>query len=433
MNRLPIQWRRTLILSAAVAFAACSSSSTTNDAQIAGGTGGTTSAGSGGASAHLDAPVAGTGGSTDSGAGGSTTSGGGSTGTNNTGVDAAQADRPATGGTGGIGSPVDGAADWSGSDAPATDGTQADAPIRDSQGDSQPDVSYLGDRGTSGDAGGKIDAGQSDPYFSNVVLLMHFDGANTATTFTDVKGHVMTPNGSAQTRTAQSVFGGSSGYFDGTSAYVTAPPSDDWNFYADDFTLELFVYFSEGVASQSRIPTFLGYWGPGATDDAWQFQYNVNYYDSQNMNDLIPGDLQVCISTTGSDEVLPAVAWTPVANTWYHLAAVRHGADFMYFANGAQIGATQSLGPQGSIPDWYRLNPASNSGTWYRADAGVPANAAIHANSTAPFSIGVGIGAPGAPNPDSYFRGYIDEARITKGVARYTANFTPPTGPFPDQ
>ena len=159
MSCLPIQWRRRLILSAAVAFAACSSSSTTNDAQIAGGSGGTTSAGSGGASTHLDAAVASTGGSIDSGAGGSTTSGGGSTGTSNTGVDAAQADRPATDGTGGTGSTVDGAADWSGVDAPATDGTQADAPIRDSQGDSQSDVSYLGDRGVGSDASGGGDGG----------------------------------------------------------------------------------------------------------------------------------------------------------------------------------------------------------------------------------------------------------------------------------
>jgi hypothetical protein len=408
MNCLPIQWRRTLILSAAVAFAACSSSSTTNDAQIAGGSGGTTSAGSGGASAHLDAAVASTGGSPDSGAGGSTTSGGGSTGTSNTGLDAAQADRPATG------------------------GTQADAPIWDGQGDSQPDVSYLGDRGVGGDTDGGIDAGESDPYFSNVVLLMHFDGANTATTFTDVKGHVMTPNGSAQTRTTQSVFGGSSGYFDGTSAYLTAQPSDDWNFYAGDFTVELFVYFNGGLASQLEIPTFFSFWGPSSVNLGWQLCYDVNWTAATgSSNDTVPGTMFFIFSTTGSDEVVPAASWTPTANAWYHLAVVRHGSDFLYFANGMLIGSI-SLGGDGGVPDWTRTDPASNAGLWL-TDGGVAGNAAIHATTTSTFAIGAGVGNPGSANPQSFFNGYIDEARITKGVARYTANFTPPTGPFPDQ
>ena len=369
MNCLPIQWRRTLILSAAVAFAACSSSSTTNDAQIAGGSGGTTSAGSGGASAHLDAAVASTGGSTDSGVGGSTTSGGGSTGTSNTGVDAAQADRPATGGSGGTGSTVDGAADWSGADAPATDGTQADAPIRDSQGDSQSDVSYLGDRGVGGDTSGGIDAGESDPYFSNVVLLMHFDGANGATSFTDVKGHAVTPHGSAALSSTTSAFGGASGHFDGASGYLSLDYSDDWNFYAQDFTVEFFVYFNGGVSGQLEIPTLFSFAANSWTNwGGWQICYDANWPE----NDQVPGTVFFIFTTTGSDEVNPRAAWTPAANAWYHLAIVRHGSDFLYFVNGALIGS-QSLGPTG-VADWTRVTPGS--GPWL-TDGGVSANAAI--------------------------------------------------------
>jgi hypothetical protein len=407
MNCLPIQWRRTLILSAAVAFAACSSSSTTNDAQVAGGSGGTTSAGSGGASAQLDAAVASTGGSADSGVGGSTTSGGGSTGTSNTGGDAAQADRP------------------------ATDGTQADAPIRDSQDDSQSDVSYLGDRGVGGDTGGGIDAGESDPYFSNVVLLMHFDGANGATNFVDVKGHAVTPMGSAALATARSVYGGASGYFDGASAYLKVAPSDDWNFAANDFTVELSVSFAGGISGQLQIPALLML-GPPL---GWQLLYNRAYPPA----DLVPGTVLIMFSTepgpgpvggpqinTSPDQVVPSATWTPSADTWCHLAVVRHGSDFLFFVNGNLIG-TRSLGPDGDLVDWL-----PGSGWESTPDGKLPLDVSINP-SDGNLVIGSGLGSNGDPNPQTYFGGYIDEARITKGVARYTTNFTPPTGPFPDQ
>jgi len=68
---------------------------------------------------------------------------------------------------------------------------------------------------------------------------MHFDGANGATSFTDVKGHAVTPHGSAALSSATSAFGGASGHFDGASGYLTLDYSDDWNFYAQDFTVEL--------------------------------------------------------------------------------------------------------------------------------------------------------------------------------------------------
>ena len=94
-----------------------------------------------------------------------------------------------------------------------------------------------------------------------------------------------------------------------------------------------------------------------------------------------------------------AVAWdynsgvNPVTNTWQHLAISRSGTSMRMFVDGTQIGTTQS------------------SGTDYSLATG-----------------GTSVGSQGA---NYYLGGYIDDLRITKGVARYTSNFTPPTQAFP--
>jgi len=283
------------------------------------------------------------------------------------------------------------------------------------------------DGGGSGDGVASIDAGQSDPHFSNVVLLMHFDGANGATSFTDVKGHAVTPHGSSALSSTTSAFGGSSGHFDGSSAWLSLAYSDDWNFYAGDFTVELFVNFTGGVAGQTLSPVLFQFWDGPNSHGWWQLGY-----DRANPgNDLIPGTLTFVFSLTGSDEVPPATTWTPAANTWYHVASVRHGSDFLFFVNGALVGS-QSLGANGGPVDWTQ----ESSGTWVAGNV-VAGDASIQSKSTTdfatPLEIGVGVGTDSVPNPWTYFNGYMDEARITKGVARYTANFTPPTGPFPDK
>lgn len=90
---------------------------------------------------------------------------------------------------------------------------------------------HVGLRGSSG--GG----GSSDPYFANVVSLLHFDGAVGSSTITDVKGLSWATSGSTPTLTdAQKQFGPTSMAFP-TNAVITATPSTPINL-GDDFTIE---------------------------------------------------------------------------------------------------------------------------------------------------------------------------------------------------
>jgi hypothetical protein len=85
------------------------------------------------------------------------------------------------------------------------------------------------------------------------------------------------------------------------------------------------------------------------------------------------------------------INWTPTFNTWYYFACVRNGATTTMYINGVSIGSGTSI------------NCAQTNG-----------------------SIVVGYVA----SQGIYLNGYIDDLRITKGFARYTANFTPPTAAF---
>ncbi|NDD53255.1 LamG domain-containing protein, partial [bacterium] len=212
----------------------------------------------------------------------------------------------------------------------------------------------------------------TDPYWDNVSLLMHMDGD-----FLDssVNGLTVTANGDATTSTAQSKFGGASGYFDGASdlAAATGPLAVFGN---EDFTVEMWVRFD------AVTPQFFLDARANDTSNGWAFLWS----------DATAGLLGDSLYWyTGSENYL--APWTPQPNAWYHIAYTRTGTAGRLFVNGEIIGS---------------FSDATN------------------------YVAGMSLRIGGRFTSDYYTVGYIDDLRITKGVARYTANFTPPETAFPD-
>lgn len=215
---------------------------------------------------------------------------------------------------------------------------------------------------------------ETDPNFSSVSLLLHMNGSNGSTTFTDSSSNAIAISriGDAQISTAQSKFGGASAYFDGIGDMLTATQSSGYAFGTGEFCIEGWVYFSSLPLAGSQVVPFSCGSG-GATVAFWQ------------------GSMRFAIANVAN--VVDYASAAIVASSWFHWAITRSSGTVRLFVNGALLGSTTYSSS---------LNPS---------DAAT-------------------IGAhPGGILP---ITGYIDELRVTKGVARYTAAFTAPTAPFPD-
>lgn len=227
-------------------------------------------------------------------------------------------------------------------------------------------------------------AGNVDTNFNKVSLLLHFDGVDAATTTTDSSDNAHSPitfAGNAQIDTAQSVFGGSSLLLDGTGDWLTIDDSEDWNFGADDFTIECAVRFS--VVATAR---FASHYEPTGDQRAWAFGFD-------NTNGL-----RFVYSADGAATVNVDRAWTPSINTQYRLAVSRVGSNLYLFIDGVLQGAAEVI------------------------------TATLH-NSNHVLTIGA-LG--NLVTPQTPLNGHLDEMRITKGVGRYNATYTLATLAFPN-
>jgi hypothetical protein len=221
----------------------------------------------------------------------------------------------------------------------------------------------------------------TDPDFASVSLLLPMDGADGSTTFTDRSSNSLTVTafGDAQISTAQSKFGGASGLFDGSGDYLSVADDVAIQLGSGDFTIEFWFYLPTGAAKEKAFMT-IGTW-PTNT------QAFLLYYGGA-------GEVAIYVSTSTffwqiSDR---RVTTSPAADQWHHLAITRGGTTFRGFFNGTK-----------SVEFTYSS-----------------------ALTTGPLTIASGASGSNAINAR------IDDLRITKGVARYTGNFTPPTAPFPD-
>lgn len=218
-----------------------------------------------------------------------------------------------------------------------------------------------------------------DDYNNNVSLLCHFDGSNGSTSFYDEKGHTLTANGNAQISTAQNKFGGSSLLLDGAGDYVSSASSSDWDL-PGDFTIECFV----------RLVAM-------PTTDSWPASWNSFFAVCTHG---VPGAGSGCGLMIGQTNILwnnndasaASGAHGMSTGVWYHLAATRSSGTLRLFVDGAITGSATGI-----TADYTYAQPL-----WIGAETGEGA----------------------------YFNGYIDELRITKGVARYTSAFTPPAQKF---
>ena len=208
------------------------------------------------------------------------------------------------------------------------------------------------------------------PAISYVDLLMHFDGTNGSTTFTDssLNATTFTPYDNVQITTSQSKFGGASGSFDGTGDYLTAPASALWNLNSGQFTLEFFYY---KTINKNAVLVSQG-------DSTWRVLLQSN------------GTLIWQLAGSGIAIQYP---FNLPQNQWIHVAVVRNGSVTTLYIDGTSTGTTTS-------------NPASVS------------NQLLY--------IGYSPSVPAYAH-----QGYIDELRLSR-QAVYTGNFTPPTAAFPN-
>lgn len=215
-------------------------------------------------------------------------------------------------------------------------------------------------------------------------LLLHFNGSDGDTTTVDssFSPKTMTAFGAAKLSATQVKFGSTStrivnDTINGNGWYT--PMHGDFDFGTGDFTIDCWVR----IQFVKTLNIFYMHYGSSGNDDC---RFAVTGGTSFQFYYYVASSMKCNFSAV----------WNPTVNVWHHIAFVRSGNTPYFFLNGSSLAVT----------------------TYTAFDAGRPL--------TPNQELGIGDHR----NYRGSFTGYIDELRVSKGIARWTANFTPPTSEY---
>ena len=233
----------------------------------------------------------------------------------------------------------------------------------------------------------------SDPYWSSVSMLLHMNGTNGSTTFTDSSSYArtMTAVGNAQISTAQYKFGGASGLFDGSGDYLTTPSAAALQLGSSDFTIDAWVRFAGWPVSEA------GVYAQAIVAKAISSNAEFYFY---------------VVGTASSITSLRFIGFTN--NTTYQNISVSHSFSLntTYLVSVSRVGNLLYL-----LVDGILKNVGGTSfTTTIQSTSQQVSVGRIMWDATYKYEL----------------NGYLDDLRITKGVGRYTSDFSVPVNEYPD-
>ncbi len=226
-----------------------------------------------------------------------------------------------------------------------------------------------------------------DPFFSSVVLLTHMEA--TPPLDTSAGAHTLTVGAGATISGSQFKFGTKSlDCANATDGYVEAADHADWELLGGPWTVEGWVYFNS-VPAAGETFVVVGQWLAAGDERSWAL----------SVTGQSSGQSRFLHSEDGSDGDFHDAAYVPDTGVWIHLAADKNASGTLRtYVNGVVK---------------VSVNDSANTYNLSIAD--------------------LRIGQLDGGGATTAMDGFIDEVRITNGVARYDGAFSPPTAPFPDE